>query len=185
MMELLGLCLNTANFYVDKFCQQVADDNGFPFVFHNKQHLHRKLSKDCFGRNWLDTPNLAQMCTRHVHHMATWRIQYKHIPEPPKWLKFTIEWEVAQACLFLSVLVNRSQWQCSMLKVTQYFIGTALLATCFHAGILLSLFFNPEDGLHYIYFSLHGSNHLPVGLDIKHVIYYKFMMTTHHSSLVQ
>jgi hypothetical protein len=21
----------------------------------------------------------------HVHHMATWKIQYKHIPEPPKW----------------------------------------------------------------------------------------------------
>jgi hypothetical protein len=32
-----------------------------------------------------DLINLAQMCTSHVHHMATWRIQYKHISEPPKW----------------------------------------------------------------------------------------------------
>jgi hypothetical protein len=35
---------------------------------------------------------------------------------------------------------------CSVLKVIQRFIGTALLATCFHPIILLSLFFDPEDG---------------------------------------
>jgi hypothetical protein len=34
---------------------------------------------------------------------------------------------------------------CSPLKDNRRFRG-ALLATCFHAGFLLGLFFNPEDG---------------------------------------
>jgi hypothetical protein len=35
---------------------------------------------------------------------------------------------------------------CSLLKVNQSFGGTYhLLSTCFHAGFLLGLFFDPED----------------------------------------
>jgi hypothetical protein len=34
---------------------------------------------------------------------------------------------------------------CSPLKVKRRFL-LALLATCFHAGFLLGLFFDPEDG---------------------------------------
>jgi hypothetical protein len=36
-------------------------------------------------------------------------------------------------------------WDITALIVNRRF-GGALLATCFHAGIFLGLFFNPEDG---------------------------------------
>jgi hypothetical protein len=35
---------------------------------------------------------------------------------------------------------------CSPLKVNRHFGGTYLLATCLHAGFLLSYFFDSEDG---------------------------------------
>jgi hypothetical protein len=44
---------------------------------------------------------------------------------------------------------------------------------CLHIHILV----------HSHLFSFHRSNHFPVGMDMKHVTYYKFMMTTHHSSI--
>jgi hypothetical protein len=36
--------------------------------------------------------------------------------------------------------------KCRSLKVSWRFGGAAVLATCFHAGFLFGLFFDPEDG---------------------------------------
>jgi hypothetical protein len=50
---------------------------------------------------------------------------------------------VMKSTIFLDIML------CGPLKVTQRFRGTYpphLLATCFHAGFLLGLFFDPEDG---------------------------------------
>jgi hypothetical protein len=59
-----------------------------------------------------------------------------------------VRFEVLTA-LFMKSTIFRDITPCSPFKVNRRFGGTYrlhLLATCFHAGFLLILFFDPEDG---------------------------------------
>jgi hypothetical protein len=59
----------------------------------------------------------------------------------------TLGFEVLTAVIMKSSIFGDIT-PCSPLKVYRCFRGTlqAELATCFHAGFLLGLFFDPEDG---------------------------------------
>jgi hypothetical protein len=100
-------------------------------------------------------------------------------------MKNAVFWDVAPCILFTTMSitsVGQKNWL--LLPILSFFtlIYSALRTRDNH------VFKSPVDSSKLFTFTftfifISGSNHFPVGMDIKHVTYYRFKMTIHHSPI--